>query len=128
MSYYFAKTLDVSFDDAITHVTSALKDAGFGIITDIDVADTLRKKIGVDFRPYRILGACNPSLAHKALLSEDKVGTMLPCNVIVQAVGSGRTEVAAVDPIASMTAIDNKQLVAIAEQVRIKLKSVVDAL
>ncbi|MDX1547693.1 MAG: DUF302 domain-containing protein, partial [Rhodothermales bacterium] len=100
-TYYHARTLDLPFDDAIAHVTEALKEEGFGVLTEIDVQATLKKKLDVDFRPYRILGACNPHFAHQALQAEDKIGTMLPCNVIVQQTGDGRTEVAAVDPIAS---------------------------
>jgi len=128
MSYYFAKTLNTGFDDAVRHTTEVLKQEGFGIITEIDVKETLKKKINVDFRNYRILGACNPALAHKALEIEDKVGTMLPCNVVVQDVGNGRTEVAAIDPVASMQAIENPRLKAAAEEVRAKLRKVIDAL
>lgn len=128
MSYYFAKTLDAAFDDAVRRTTEALKSEGFGIITEIDLQDTFKKKIGVDFRSYRILGACNPMLAREALDLEDKVGTMLPCNVIVQDVGGGRTEVAAIDPVASMQAIENPRLKEAAERVRERLKKVVDAL
>lgn len=105
-----------------------LKSEGFGVITEIDVKKTFQAKLGVEFRPYRILGACNPQLAHEALLLEDKVGTMLPCNVIVQDVGGGRSEVAAIDPVASMQAIDNRALKTAAEQVRAKLKRVIDQL
>ena len=128
MSYYFAKTLSISFDDAVRLTTEALKREGFGIITEIDVKDTLKKKINVDFRPYRILGACNPSLAHEALQIEDKVGTMLPCNVVIQDKGSGKTEVAAIDPVASMQAIDNARLKEAAERVRVKLRNVIESL
>jgi uncharacterized protein (DUF302 family) len=128
MSYYFARTLPIGFDEAVRWTTEALKQEGFGIITEIDVRDTLKKKIGVDFRDYRILGACNPALAHEALEIEDKVGTMLPCNVVVQDVGEGRTEVAAIDPVASMQAIDNPRLKVAAERVRIKLRNVIDSL
>jgi uncharacterized protein (DUF302 family) len=128
MSYYFAKTLDLPFEAAIERVTAALKEEGFGVLTEINVQATLKKKIDVDFRPYTILGACNPGFAHKALLAEDKIGTMLPCNVIVQDAGGGRTEVAAVDPIASMQAIDNPELGAIAGTVRAKLRAVVEGL
>ncbi|GLI25545.1 MULTISPECIES: DUF302 domain-containing protein [Xanthobacteraceae] len=128
MSYYFAKTLALGFDDAVRLTTEALKREGFGIITEIDVRDTLKKKINVDFRPYRILGACNPALAHEALEIEDKVGTMLPCNVIVQDKGDGNTEVAAIDPVASMQAIDNPRLKQAAEHVQAKLKSVIGSL
>jgi len=128
MSYYFTKTLTTSFDEAITRVIAELKKEDFGILTDIDVRETLKKKIDVDFRPYRILGACNPSFAHKALQAEDKIGTMLPCNVIVQEHARGNVEVSAVDPLASMQAIQNPNLRDIAEQVRTKLRSVVDGL
>lgn len=128
MSYYFARTLSVGFDKAVQRTTEALKHEGFGIITEIDVKDTFKKKINVDFRSYRILGACNPALAHEALQIEDKVGTMLPCNVVVQDIGGGRTEVAAIDPVASMQAIDNPRLKSAAERVQEKLKKVVDSL
>lgn len=128
MSYYFAKTLKASFEDSIRRVTEVLKQEGFGIITEIDVRDTLKKKINVDFRNYRILGACNPTLAHEALQIEDKVGTMLPCNVVVQEIDDGRTEVAAIDPVASMQAIDNPRLKVAAEHVREKLKTMIDRL
>ena len=128
MSYYFAKTLNTGFDDAVRHTTEILKQEGFGIITEIDVKETLKKKINVDFRNYRILGACNPALAHKALEIEGKVGTMLPCNVVVQDLGGGRIEVAAIDPVASMQAIENPRLKAAAEEVRTKLRKVIDAL
>ncbi len=124
MTYYFSKILPVSFEEAIRRTAEALKQQGFGIITEIDVKDTLKKKLGVDFRNYRILGACNPSLAFEALNSEDKIGTMLPCNVIVQDAPDG-TEVAAVDPIASMAAIDNAALKQTAEDVRTRLKKVI---
>lgn len=128
MSYYFAKRLNMEFDRAVEHVTEALKEEGFGIISTIDVQATLKQKIGVEFRPYRILGACNPNLAYEALSVEDKVGTMLPCNVVVQAWGDGVTEVAAIDPLASMQAITNPKLEATARGVRAKLQKVVDSL
>ncbi|MDF2366042.1 DUF302 domain-containing protein [Sneathiella sp.] len=129
MTYYFAKTVSgKNFDDVIVQVTDALKDAGFGILTEIDVRATMKKKIGEDFRDYCILGACNPQLAHQALLAEDKIGTMLPCNVIVQATENGDIEVAAVDPAASMQAVDNPELAHIAETVGDKLKQVIDRL
>jgi uncharacterized protein (DUF302 family) len=128
MSYYLGRTLALGFDEAVRHVTEALKREGFGIITEIDVTATLKNKIGVTFRPYRILGACNPKLAYEALQLEDKVGTMLPCNVVVQEVGPGRVEVAAIDPVASMMAIDNAELQAKAGIVRAKLKQVIDQL
>ncbi|HDY74984.1 MAG TPA: DUF302 domain-containing protein [Candidatus Marinimicrobia bacterium] len=110
MSYHFSKTVDMSFDEAIENVTEELKKEGFGILTEIDVKATLKKKLDVDFRNYRILGACNPPFAYKALLAEEKIGTMLPCNVVVQEYDDGRVEVSAVDPIASMQAIENPDL------------------
>ncbi len=128
MGYYFGKTLTLAFEKALDHVKETLMMEGFGVITEIDVQDTLKKKIGVDFRKYRILGACNPTLAHEALQIEDKVGTMLPCNVVVQEIGSGNVEVAAIDPVASMQAIDNPRLKVAAEQVRAKLRRVIDSL
>ena len=128
MGYYFSKTLDFSFDAAIEHTTAALKDAGFGIITEIDIKETFKKKLGIDYRNYRILGACNPKMALEALSIEDKVGTMLPCNVIVQELGEGRVEVAAIDPVASMAAIENTALHGPAEQVRTMLRGVIESL
>ena len=128
MSYYFAKTLTADFDEAVRRTTEALKHEGFGIITEIDVKDIFKKKINVDFRSYRILGACNPTLAHEALQIEDKAGTMLPCNVVVQDIGGGRTEVAAIDPVASMQAIKNPRLKSAAERVQAKLRKVIDSL
>ena len=127
-TYYHARTLDLSFEDALAQVTQALQEEGFGVLTEIDVQATLKKKLDVDFRPYRILGACNPHFAHEALQAEDKIGTMLPCNVIVQQAGDGRTEVAAVDPIASMQAVGNDALGGIATEVRDRLRSVIDRL
>ena len=128
MSYYFSKTLTTSFDDAVRRTTEALKREGFGIITEIDVKDTFKKKINVDFRSYRILGACNPGLAYEALQIEDKVGTMLPCNVVVQDIDGSQTEVAAIDPVASMQAIDNPRLKQAAERVQAKLRKVIETL
>jgi len=129
MTYFIAKQLTgISFDKAIERVTELLQAQGFGILTDIDVKATMKKKLDLDFRPYRILGACNPPLAHKALSLEDKIGTMLPCNVIVQQLDDDRIEVAAVDPIASMSAVGNSALEALAQEVRKKLQLVVDAL
>ena len=128
MNYYFSKVVPLGFDDAVTHATEALTKEGFGVIMEIDLKDTFLKKLGIDFRNYRILGACNPALAHEALLREDKVGTMLPCNVIVQDAGEGRTEVAAIDPVASMQAIDNPALRESAQVVREKLRRVIEAL
>jgi uncharacterized protein (DUF302 family) len=128
MAYYFSKILPASFDETIRRTTEALKREGFGIITEIDVKKTMEEKIGADFRNYRILGACNPKLAHEALQIEDKVGTMLPCNVVVQDAGSGKTEVAAIDPVASMQAIDNPKLREAATHVQGMLKKVIDGL
>ena len=128
MSYYFAKTLDMGFDEAVERVTEALKVEGFGIITEIDVAATFKKKLEKEFRPYRILGACNPKLAHEALAIEDKVGTMLPCNVVVQEISPGKAEVAAIDPVASMQAIHNPRLSVAAREVQTRLKRVVESL
>ena len=128
MSYYFGKTIDGPFDQAVAVVREALKAEGFGVITEIDVQVTLKTKIGVDFRPYLILGACNPAMAHEALKLEDKVVAMLPCNVVVQALPDGRVEVAAIDPVASMQAIDNPALLQTAGLVADKLRSVVAAL
>ncbi len=128
MSYYFAKTLPLGFDEAVQRTTDALKQQGFGIITEIDVKQTLKTKIGADFRNYRILGACNPKLAHEALQLEDKIGTMLPCNVVVQDVGGNKTEVAAIDPVASMAAVANPRLLQAAEHVQGLLRKVIDAL
>ena len=125
-AYYIAKTVSGDFNAVIDRVTAALKAEGFGVLSEIDVSATLKKKIDVDFRPYRILGACNPKLAHKALTAEDKIGVMLPCNVIVQQTEKG-VEVAAVDPVASMQAVDNPGLAGIAGPVRDALARVVEA-
>jgi uncharacterized protein (DUF302 family) len=124
MSYYFAKPTTYSFDDAIARVTDELKKEGFGILTEIDVKETLKKKLNVDFRCYKILGACNPPFAHQALQAEEYIGAMLPCNVIVQEKGKG-VEIAAVDPVASMAGVKNDKLAGIAEQVRKKLENVI---
>ena len=128
MLYYLGRMLPLSFDVAVARTIDALKMEGFGVISDIDIRETLKKKIGVDFPGYRILGACNPALAYEALKLEDKVGTMLPCNVVIRDAGDGQTEVAAVDPIASIQAIDNPELRRAAEQVRAKLEKVVTRL
>ncbi len=128
MSYYFTRTLSLPIDVAIGLVTQKLKDEGFGVVADIDMSATLKSKIGADFRPYRILGACNPALALEALKLEDKVGTMLPCNVIVQEHGPGNVEVSAINPVASMRAIDNPALLEKAELVAKKLERVIQAL
>jgi len=127
MSYYFSKKSALGFTEAIEKVTEALKNEGFGILTEIDVKETLKKKLDVDFRPYRILGACNPPFAYKALQTEDKVGIMLPCNVIVQEKENG-VEIAAVDPVASMQAIDNPKLREIAGEIRQRLHRVIYSL
>lgn len=128
MNYYYSTTIEAPLEEALEKTRSALGDQGFGIINEIDMANTLKEKIGVDFRPYRILGACNPQLAYEALQLEDKVGTMLPCNVIVQQLPSGSTEVAAIDPVASMASIDNAKLKEAAERVRDRLRAAIEAL
>ncbi len=128
MSYHFSKTVSVPFDQAIEQVTEALKENGFGVLTTIDIKTTLKNKIDVDFRPYTILGACNPKFAYQALQSEDKIGAMLPCNVVVQQTDDGRVEVSAVDPVASMQAIENPALGSIAKQVQGLLKATIENL
>ena len=128
MTYYFNKEINNSFDQTIGKVTELLKEEGFGILTEIDVTATLKKKLDADFRNYRILGACNPPFAYKALQSEDKIGTLLPCNIIVQEKGDNRIEVAAVNPMFSMKGIENMELEKIAGEVADKLKRVIDAL
>jgi len=128
MEYYFSKIITGSFEDAIQKVTQALKEEGFGILTEIDIKATLKKKLDVDFYNYKILGACNPPFAYKALLAEDKIGTMLPCNVIVQEKEAGEVEVSAVDPAASMQAIENKTLADIATEIRARLQKVIEGL
>jgi uncharacterized protein (DUF302 family) len=129
MSYYFSKVLKgKGFDEAIELVTAGLKTEGFGILSEIDVSETLKNRIGVDFRKYKILGACNPHFAHKALTAEDKVGVFLPCNVVVQEHENGLVEVTAVDPVASMMSIENPVLTPLAGEVKQKLKRVIDAL
>jgi len=128
MSYYFSKIVDDNFDDAIERVTKHLADAGFGVLTTIDVSATLKKKLDVAFQRYTILGACNPGFAYKALQAEDKIGVMLPCNVIVQETKDGKVEVAAVDPMASMMAIQNETLGSVATQVQAMLKNVIEGL
>ncbi len=125
MSYYFSKKINESFEEAVEKVIAVLKSEGFGVLTEIDVKETLKKKLDVDFQKYRILGACNPPFAYQALRVENKIGTMLPCNVIVQEISEGEVEVAAVDPVASMKAIENPALLEIANQVQQKLKKVV---
>ena len=128
MSYYFGKTLNLDFNEAIEKVTEELKKEGFGILTEIDVQATLKNKLDVDFRKYKILGACNPPFAYKALQAEDKIGTMLPCNVIVQEHEDGRVEVTAIDPVASMQAVSNPILGDVSGEVQNKLKRVIENL
>lgn len=125
MSYYFSKTVNDDFDTVIYKVTEELKKEGFGVLTEIDVQETLKKKLDVDFRKYKILGACNPHFAHQALSEEPFIGTMLPCNVIVQQYEDGKVEVSAVDPVASMMAVENEKLGAVADEVRKKLRNVI---
>ena len=126
--FYFNKTVDLSFEDAIAKVTEELKKEGFGILTEIDMAGTLKKKLDVDLRPYKILGACNPPFAYKALQAESHIGIYLPCNVIVQDVGDGKTEVAAVDPLVAMSQIENPALGPVAQEVQAKLQRVIENL
>ena len=128
MKYYIEKTTEYGFDEAIEKVTEELKKEGFGVLTEIDVQATLKKKLDVDFKKYQILGACNPPFAHKALQAENKIGAMLPCNVIVQELDNGKTEVAAVDPVASMQAVENDKLGEIAIEIRSKLQTVIENL
>ena len=128
MTYYINKTITADFDQAIELVTEALKTEGFGVLSEIDIQQKLKEKLDVDFRRYKILGACNPQSAHKALLQEDKIGTMLPCNVIVQEIGENQVEVAAVDPEASMMAVGNEQLANIAGDIKAKLERVIASL
>jgi len=128
MSYYFSKILVASFEEAVTKATNELKKEGFGILTEIDVKEALKKKLNVDFKKYKILGACNPPFAYKALQAEDKIGAMLPCNVIVQETPDGQVEVSAIDPVASMQAVENPALMGIAAEIQNKLKKVIDSL
>jgi len=125
MSYYFSKTIQASFDEAIQRATDSLKKEGFGVLTEIQIHNKLKEKLGVDFQKYTILGACNPAFAYKALQAENKIGTMLPCNVIVQDLGDGKIEIAAVNPIESMKAIENPELGSVATQVTDMLKRVI---
>ena len=128
MEYYFSKAIAGSFDDIIEKVTEALKGRGFGILTEIDIKSTLKKKLGIDFYNYKIIGACNPAFAYKALPAEDKIGVMLPCNVIVREEIAGQVEVSAIDPIASMQAIENKGLADVASEMRSRLQKMVKEL
>jgi uncharacterized protein (DUF302 family) len=128
MSYYFTKKINGDFESAITKVTEELKKEGFGILTEIDVQATFKKKLDIDFKKYRILGACNPNFAYEAIKAEDKIGIMLPCNVIVQEQEDGIVEVSAVDPIASMVSVQNNSLANIASEVSVKLNRVINNL
>jgi uncharacterized protein (DUF302 family) len=128
MEYYFSKTISLSFDEAIIRVTDVLKSEGFGIISEIRMHEKLKEKLGVDFKKYTILGACNPAYAYNALQVEDKIGTMLPCNIVVQELSENHIEVAAVNPIASMMAIQNPELIGIAKVVTDKLQVVISRL
>lgn len=128
MKYYINKTLNSTFENALKLVEQELKKEGFGIMTEMDVHKALKEKLNVDFRRYKILGACNPTYAHKALQVEDKIGTMLPCNVIVQELGENKIEVAAVDPVASMQAVENEELDKITKEIREKLRNVISSL
>ncbi len=128
MKYYINKKLKTSFENAVKQVTELLQNEGFGILSEINIHEKLKEKLNVDFRKYKILGACNPKYAHKALQNEDKIGTMLPCNVIVQELGVNDIEVAAVDPVASMMAVDNPELTAIAKEIKEKLTRVISSL
>lgn len=127
MTYYFSKTLDLSFEQAIVRVTEELQKEGFGVLTEIDVQATFKKKLDVDFRKYRILGACNPPFAHKALQAEPHIGLMLPCNVVVQEAETGGSIVSAIDPLMSMQAVENEALNEIAGQVKAKLQRVIES-
>lgn len=128
MEYFQSKNVDLSYDQAISKVTELLKEESFGVLTEIDVKETLKKKLDVDFKNYKILGACNPEFAYKALQAEDKIGVMLPCNVIVEEHEDGTVEVSAVNPVASMQAVSNKDLHTISEQVRSDLGKVIEKL
>jgi uncharacterized protein (DUF302 family) len=127
-NYGFSKVVNLGYDKAIEKVTEELKKEGFGILTEIDVKETLKKKLDVDFKPYKILGACNPPFAYKALQSEEQIGLMLPCNVIVYVNNDNKTVVAAIDPIASMQAVKNESLGEVAETIQGKLKKVIEKL
>ena len=126
MSYYFSKTIDTSFEEALTKVTDELKKEGFGILTEIDVRETLKKKLDINFQKYKILGACNPPFAYKALQAENKIGMLLPCNVVVQELPDGKVEVAAIDPVQSMQVVENPALKIVADQIQAKLRSVIN--
>lgn len=127
MSYYIVKRTPLGFDEAVASTIERLKEQGFGVLTDIDVKATLKQKIGVDFRRYRILGACNPHLAHKALMAEDKVGVLLPCSVIVQETEDGGTEIAAIDPLTAMATVGNEGLAELGKEAQERLRRAVEA-
>ncbi len=126
MAYYFSKTVSLTFDETLARAAEVLAKYGFGVLTEIDVKATLKKKLDVEFRKYRIMGACNPDFAYQALQKEDKIGTMLPCNVIVQESDAGAVEVAAIDPVASMQAVENSDLEPVAKEVRSRLQAVIE--
>jgi uncharacterized protein (DUF302 family) len=128
MKYYIDKRIDYGFDEAIEKVTAELKKEGFGVLSEIDIHEKLKEKLDVDFRKYKILGACNPPMAYEALQAENKIGTMLPCNVIVQELDNGKTEVAAVNPVVSMQAVENDKLACIAKDIKEKLEKVIENL
>lgn len=128
MNYYYNKSLRLSFEEAISKVTDGLKKEGFGVITEINLHEKFKEKLNVDFRKYKILGACNPALAYEALQAENNIGVMLPCNIVVQEAGSGKVEVAVINPVASMGSVNNPRLLNIAQQVRDKLKKIIDTL
>jgi uncharacterized protein (DUF302 family) len=128
MNYYINKKISADFEQAVQLVTEALKTEGFGVLSEIDIQQKLKEKLNVDFRKYKILGACHPSNAYKALQQEDKVGVMLPCNVVVQELGDNEIEVAAVDPVASMMAVENQNLASIADEIKKKLERVIASL
>lgn len=128
MKYYFNKIIEGDFENVIQKVEGLLKEEGFGVLTEIDVKETLKKKIDVEFRNYKILGACNPNFAHQALQLEDKIGVMLPCNVVVQELEDGRIEVFTIDPITTMEVINNPELLKIANQVAEKFQKIIDSL
>jgi len=128
MNYCFSRQVDMSYDEALAAVTRGLEKEGFGILTEINVADTLRKKLGVDFRPYKILGACNPQFAHRAIEAEANIGVMMPCNVVVQDFGGGRVQVSAIDPFAGMRVVGNADLDEFATAISVRLQRVIDSL
>ncbi|MDD3892742.1 MAG: DUF302 domain-containing protein [Bacteroidales bacterium] len=128
MNYYFSKTIEAEFDKATELVIEALKAEGFGILTEINTQQVFKEKLNIDFKKYKILGACNPAIAHRALQHEDKIGTMLPCNVIVQEISKNKTEIAAINPVASMLAVKNENITAIANEVKEKLERVISSL